>query len=204
MANLCSTQIRISADLDKIKRLKDDLEFWMSELSPAADIADRYVDPHWLGNIAAWAGVITEPIRNDEGIGLGGEVCDCEISPHNELIVDVSDKWNPHIRIWDMICKAYLQDYVLYYDGIEKGCRIFNTNDPEVWGLWYFDNWDEPGLEELGYYSNDYYSEKDVMEMVNFVITGPIEFEEKLKTFEEMFPNCSLGRWQYVGIESCV
>lgn len=167
MANICDNYyvIEFSSE-EKAKEL--------------SEILNKVLEKNdWIGFICDEVGVDKEHLNIPEWIDVvdyyGGK----------EMAIVTFSKWEPCVRVWDLIVKKVDPQAKFYYEAIEPGCEIFYSNSPLYIGEYAVDYWDEEQIPvhtlEAGTRDKD-----QVYEFLKELFNSPdASFEELLNKFNQ-------------------
>lgn len=206
MSNVCLTTVRITGDSDKMREFSSKMNMWTKITKPSLT---GKTDSTWLGNLAAWAGILKDPIEEPKGFGLRGSIADLDYDGSSELRIDIEDAWTPHVAIIDAICEKELKDYQLTFDAYEPGFNICVTNDTDMIGTWLVDNWDDVPFVSLMVGDEGWSVKEDVvrvmLESMFTQIASGCSMETLLEEFNDsdFAQGCSIHRWTYCEPQAC-
>lgn len=167
MPNWCFTSITIGhKDKDRLIDFYNKVEGWLKKSYKPNDF-DSYSEG-WLGNIVGNANLsYWDKAKGDFATDLRcrGYVTNLELSG-NAIHINTETAWGPMMRMWDLLCKKYLEDAEIWFTADEPGNCVYVSNDPDTIGKYNIEMYDEPpeGYEEI---ENDWeVSEKGAVEIL--------------------------------------
>ncbi len=194
MANICSTTMRVLVYGDnateRAKEFTEKIREWQEK---PFDETVKY--PTWIGNLAKHAGV------NPDRYSTRGNIDHIEQNG-NEIIIDQEDAWSPNVEVWDAIMKkSFGEDYELRYRASEPGCLVFETNEEDLVGKYYVDNYDNiPEVDAIIGCEYEEVPEETVIILLEtlFPEKKGAGLDELLADFAESdcSKNCAINRWE--------
>lgn len=205
MPNWCYTNITIyHNDEEKLKAFYDKIEEWRSKPFKENDF-DKY-SMGWLGNIVGNAGLAEwKKVGEREGfvpnISCRGSIQTFELHG-NRININTETAWCPMMQMWQKLCDKYLPDAEIFYMAEEPGCELFETNDPDVIGMYYIDIWEPP--EEFEDEEPVYEAEEDdTIEFLQRVLKTDESNIDKLIKMANEADWFSVHRWEAADISNC-
>lgn len=138
MPNWCATDIQLFfPDEEKAEKACDKIESWMKS-AKKSDFGDA-----WLGNILINAGLVTlsDAESGNFPFSCRGSITYLE-NTNDEVHISTETAWVPMVKMWEAIASKHFPDMCyIQYRGFEPGMNILWTNEPDLPGKYYLDNW---------------------------------------------------------------
>ena len=205
MPNWCYSNITIyHNDEEKLKAFFDKIEEWRKNPFKTNDF-DKY-SMGWLGNIVGNAGLaewkkVGEREDFVPNISCRGSIQTLELDNHR-ILITTETAWCPMMQMWQKLCDKYLPDAEIFYTAEEPGCGLFETNDPDVIGMYYIDIWEPP--EEFENEEPEYEAEEDyTIEFLQRVLKTDESNIDKLIKMADEADWLSVHRWEAADISYC-
>ena len=201
MPNWCYSSISIyHNDEEKLKALYENIQKWSKkEFKPNG--FDTY-GMSWLGNIAGNSGIAKWNKEKDcfEGLRTRGSLQSLYFN-NGHISLSTETAWAPMMKMWILICDKYLPDATILYTAEEPGMCIYETNDPDVIGMYYIDVWEPP--EEFENEEPVYEAEEDyTIEFLQRAMkTDESDIEKLLKMADDIEePWFAIHKWEAVDL----
>ena len=207
MPNWCYSNITIyHNDEEKLKAFYDKIEEWRKKPFKQNDF-DKY-SKGWLGNIVGNSGLakwkkVGERKDFVPNINCRGSIQTLELD-NRRILITTETAWCPMMQMWQKLCDKYLPDAEIFYMAEEPGCGLFETNDPDVIGMYYIDIWEPP--EEFEDEESVYEAEGDeTIEFLQRVLkTEESNIDNLIKMADDIEePWFSVHRWEAADISNC-
>lgn len=201
MPNWSYTEITVTGDKNKLENFQKKVKEWTSKEYMKSDF-----DLMWLGNIVGNSGLESRTENKDFDIACRGDLTQCEMYG-DKLTICTRTAWRPMLKMWTELLKREVGDYELVFNSEDDCGNYFISSDPEIYGKYRFDIWENDLLDELELPDNDewYISKERLVSLLQKLFNTVVSNVDELI---EMFDNsdyadmASINVWEKADIET--